>query len=95
VLRGPYNVSQQRQLLRQWLQAKIIHTRAVHACRVYKAKAKNSQEAHEAIRPTDPLAQPSSLTGAGLDADQVRGPRGARVGGVGAPPLGCEPGGRP
>ena len=33
------------------------------AARVYKAKSKNAQEAHEAIRPTDPLKTPQLLRG--------------------------------
>ena len=36
--------------------------------RIYKSKAKNAQEAHEAIRPTDMHRRPESLTQ--LDADQ-------------------------
>ena len=39
--------------------------------RAYRTKAKNAQEAHEAIRPTDPARTPESLTGA-LDKDQAR-----------------------
>ncbi|MFQ5535302.1 MAG: type I DNA topoisomerase [Sphingomonadales bacterium] len=41
------------------------------SARVYKTKAKNAQEAHEAIRPTDPRRRPSALR-AGLDSDQFR-----------------------
>ncbi|GGF36680.1 DNA topoisomerase 1 [Aliidongia dinghuensis] len=41
------------------------------APRQYKAVAKNAQEAHEAIRPTDVLRLPSQVAGA-LDADQLR-----------------------
>jgi DNA topoisomerase-1 len=37
--------------------------------RVYKTKAKNAQEAHEAIRPTDPARQPNDVAKA-LDEDQ-------------------------
>jgi DNA topoisomerase I len=40
------------------------------APRLYKTKAKNAQEAHEAIRPTDPARRPESLRG--LEADQAR-----------------------
>lgn len=43
---------------------------ACPAFRVYNSKAKNAQEAHEAIRPTDPSRLPSS-TQAELDEDQV------------------------
>ncbi len=39
--------------------------------RVYRTKAKNAQEAHEAIRPTDMSRDPSVLAGR-LDADQLR-----------------------
>jgi len=39
--------------------------------RVYKSKAKNAQEAHEAIRPTDPRRLPQRLKSA-LDRDESR-----------------------
>ena len=39
--------------------------------RLYQVKAKNAQEAHEAIRPTDPSRAPASLRGS-LEADQAR-----------------------
>jgi DNA topoisomerase-1 len=39
--------------------------------RVYKTKAKNAQEAHEAIRPTDPARRPEDVTRA-LEPDQAR-----------------------
>jgi len=38
---------------------------------IYKTKAKNAQEAHEAVRPTDPARTPDSLTKY-LDADQLK-----------------------
>jgi DNA topoisomerase-1 len=41
-----------------------------NAPRYYKTKAKNAQEAHEAIRPTDPARRPESLRG--LESDQAR-----------------------
>lgn len=41
------------------------------APRVYKTKAKNAQEAHEAIRPTDVTRTPQSMSGQ-LDADQAK-----------------------
>ena len=40
------------------------------APRMYKSKAKNAQEAHEAIRPTDINRLPSSMTM--LDDDQLK-----------------------
>ena len=39
--------------------------------RVYKSKAKNAQEAHEAIRPTDIARKPSELAKR-LDSDQAK-----------------------
>ncbi|MFZ2101325.1 MAG: type I DNA topoisomerase [Oricola sp.] len=39
--------------------------------RLYSTKAKNAQEAHEAIRPTDFMRTPASVRGA-LDADQMK-----------------------
>ena len=41
------------------------------APRRYETKAKNAQEAHEAIRPTDPTRRPREAKGF-LDADQAR-----------------------
>ena len=41
------------------------------APRRYQTKAKNAQEAHEAIRPTDPSRRPRDLRGK-LDADQAK-----------------------
>ncbi|HIM42027.1 MAG TPA: type I DNA topoisomerase [Rhodospirillales bacterium] len=42
-----------------------------HKARVYKSKAKNAQEAHEAIRPTDAFRRPGDVS-ARLDDDQNR-----------------------
>ena len=39
--------------------------------RVYKTKAKNAQEAHEAIRPTDLMREPAEVAGH-LEADQLK-----------------------
>lgn len=39
--------------------------------RVYKTKAKNAQEAHEAIRPTDPMRRPTDVAHA-LDKDELK-----------------------
>ncbi|MCB1437769.1 MAG: type I DNA topoisomerase [Rhodobiaceae bacterium] len=41
------------------------------APRLYKTKAKNAQEAHEAIRPTDPARRPADVA-RHLDSDQAR-----------------------
>jgi DNA topoisomerase IA len=41
--------------------------------RVYKTRAKNAQEAHEAIRPTNPALLPGDVEG--LTPDQVRVPQ--------------------
>jgi len=41
------------------------------APRVYKTKAKNAQEAHEAVRPTDPMRRPADVAGA-LDSDELK-----------------------
>lgn len=41
------------------------------APRVYKTKAKNAQEAHEAVRPTDPMRRPTDVAGA-LDSDELK-----------------------
>jgi len=41
------------------------------APRRYETKAKNAQEAHEAIRPTDPTRRPREAKGF-LDADQAK-----------------------
>jgi len=42
-----------------------------NAPRAYKTKAKNAQEAHEAIRPTDPMRRPSDVAHA-LDSDEQK-----------------------
>ena len=39
--------------------------------RVYKTKAKNAQEAHEAVRPTDPMRRPADVASV-LDADEKK-----------------------
>lgn len=39
--------------------------------RIYKTKAKNAQEAHEAIRPTDPMRRPTDVASA-LDQDEQK-----------------------
>jgi len=39
--------------------------------RIYKTKAKNAQEAHEAVRPTDPMRRPSDVAHV-LDADEKK-----------------------
>jgi DNA topoisomerase-1 len=42
-----------------------------HESRVYKSKAKNAQEAHEAVRPTDVMRRPKDIAGF-LDPDQQK-----------------------
>jgi DNA topoisomerase-1 len=44
------------------------------APRIYKTKAKNAQEAHEAIRPTELSRLPDQVK-KNLDADQLRSTR--------------------
>ncbi len=39
--------------------------------KVYKTKAKNAQEAHEAVRPTDPMRRPTDVAHA-LDSDELK-----------------------
>jgi len=39
--------------------------------RIYKTKAKNAQEAHEAIRPTDPMRRPADVAST-LDSDEKK-----------------------
>jgi len=39
--------------------------------RIYKTKAKNAQEAHEAIRPTDPMRRPTDIASV-LDTDEKK-----------------------
>jgi hypothetical protein len=45
--------------------------RRLLAGRVYKSRAKNAQEAHEAIRPTKPTSLRPGRLPSGVDADQV------------------------
>lgn len=40
--------------------------------RYYSSKSKNAQEAHEAIRPTNPNLQPSTLLAMGMEATEVQ-----------------------
>lgn len=54
---------------RQWIISNFGKNYLPEAIRVYKAKAKNAQEAHEAIRPTDINKTPDSLSNI-LDKDQ-------------------------
>lgn len=42
-----------------------------NAPRIYKTKAKNAQEAHEAVRPTDPMRRPADVAGV-LDVDEKK-----------------------
>ena len=61
----PEAVAQIRQLIREQYGEKYTPF-----AREYKTKAKNAQEAHEAIRPTDPNRTPESVRRA-LDKDQL------------------------
>ncbi len=55
--------------LRRVIEAQFGKKYVPDAPRRYTSKAKNAQEAHEAIRPTDPVRKPGSLR---LDGDQAR-----------------------
>lgn len=46
---------------RNWIQGNLGDKYLPNAPRIYKAKAKNAQEAHEAIRPIDPMLPPESV----------------------------------
>ncbi len=56
---------------RRFIEDKIGASYLPSSPRVYKTKAKNAQEAHEAIRPTDVFRTPESVRGH-LDRDQFR-----------------------
>ncbi len=56
---------------REWLIAKHGEKSVAAEHRKYKTKSKNAQEAHEAIRPTDPARTPESLA-AHLDPKQLK-----------------------
>jgi len=53
--------------IRSFVQANFSSAYMLSSPNIYKTTAKNAQEGHEAIRPTD-----ASLLGAGLDTDQKR-----------------------
>ncbi len=59
------------QTVRETIGSKFGDTYLPDAPRVYKSKAKNAQEAHEAIRPTDVARAPEDLK-SHLEADQHR-----------------------
>ena len=57
--------------VRRVIEADLGKRYVPNAPRQYQAKAKNAQEAHEAIRPTDPTRRPQEAKGF-LDADQAK-----------------------
>src|ERR1700683_1792713 len=57
--------------VRRVIEADLGKRYVPNAPRQYQAKAKNAQEAHEAIRPTDPTRRPTEAKGF-LDADQAK-----------------------
>jgi DNA topoisomerase-1 len=56
---------------RRWISKHFGDKYTPTSQRIYKTKAKNAQEAHEAIRPTDVFISPESLKGK-LDIDQYK-----------------------
>ena len=48
---------------KNWISSHLGEQYAAEAPRVFKTKSKSAQEAHEAIRPTDPSLEPVSLDG--------------------------------
>ena len=62
---APEGISMARSVIGKYFGAEYLPEKA----RIYQSKAKNAQEAHEAIRPTDMFKRPESLN---LDADQAK-----------------------
>ena len=48
---------------KNWISSSLGEAYAAEAPRVFKTKSKSAQEAHEAVRPTDPSLQPTALDG--------------------------------
>ncbi|WP_297104817.1 type I DNA topoisomerase [uncultured Devosia sp.] len=62
---APEGIAMARSVIGKYFGEKYLPEKA----RIYQTKAKNAQEAHEAIRPTDMFKRPESLS---LDADQAK-----------------------
>lgn len=62
---APEGIAMARSVIGKYFGAEYLPEKA----RIYQSKAKNAQEAHEAIRPTDMFKRPESLN---LDADQAK-----------------------
>ncbi|KKB09510.1 type I DNA topoisomerase [Devosia chinhatensis] len=62
---APEGIAMARSVIGKYFGAEYLPEKA----RIYQTKAKNAQEAHEAIRPTDMFKRPESLS---LDADQQK-----------------------
>ncbi len=62
---APEGIAMARSVIGKYFGAEYLPEKA----RIYQTKAKNAQEAHEAIRPTDMFKRPESLN---LDADQSK-----------------------
>ncbi|ODT80277.1 MAG: DNA topoisomerase I [Pelagibacterium sp. SCN 64-44] len=62
---APEGIAMARSVIGKYFGAEYLPEKA----RIYQTKAKNAQEAHEAIRPTDMFKRPESLN---LDADQAK-----------------------
>ena len=62
---APEGIAMARSVIGKYFGAEYLPEKA----RIYQTKAKNAQEAHEAIRPTDMFKRPESLS---LDADQSK-----------------------
>ncbi len=62
---APEGIAMARSVIGKYFGAEYLPEKA----RIYQTKAKNAQEAHEAIRPTDMFKRPEQLS---LDADQAK-----------------------
>lgn len=68
---GVYLAQEAVDQMRDWIKQNLGDKYLPKDARLYKAKAKNSQEAHEAIRPTDISRSPEQMKSF-LDTDQMR-----------------------